>query len=386
MPNGKIKSLMNCNKPWLCLISFLPIFLFPSHTLPAQTNIDHLEISLLTCENGNALYSTFGHSALRIIDKKNEKDIVFDYGNFDFGTRFFAFQFLRGSLDYHLGVANFTNFQKAYQRTKRSVTEQSLNLPMEAKKAIYQALLTNYQPENRYYKYDFLKDNCATRIRDIIDKLDVEKVDSITTKTYRNQLKTYLTTKPWLVLGIDILLGAPADKQITASELMFLPNSLKEQLNKYKIDGRNLLNPLKIIVPSKKVSAPQLFIFHPLFYTSFLLLLAIFLFFKAPIFLSKIANLLFISLGLSGLLLLFLWFGTKHDATQMNYNLLWLNPFYLILPFLKNNSLKKGFLKTVILINSLLLLFWFVIPQVFNLALVSVVGTIILLNLASIKN
>lgn len=377
---------MNHKKLWFYLLSFLYIFLFVSPSLPAQANAHHLEISLLTCESGNALYSTFGHSALRVIDKKHQKDLVFDYGNFDFNTPFFAFRFLRGSLDYHLGVTSFRDFQKSYRRIKRSVTEQSFSLTMEAKKEIYQALLTNYQRENRYYKYDFLKDNCATRIRDIIDQLKVEKVDSITTITYRSQLKTYLATKPWLALGIDILLGTPVDKPITISELMFLPNSLSEQLNAYKIDSRNLLNPSKIIVPSKNVSVPLLFIFQPLFYASFLLLLFLFLFLKTPIFLSKIANLLFISIGIGGLLLLFLWFGTRHTATQMNYNLLWLNPLYLLIPFLKNKSLKKRFLKAFILVNSLLLLFWSIIPQEFNLAFIPLIGIILLFDLASIKN
>lgn len=376
---------MNYNKTWPCLLSFLPIFLFLTPILPAQTNNDYLEISLLTCESGNALYSTFGHSALRVIDKKNKKDVVFDYGNFDFDTPFFAFQFLRGSLDYHLGVTNFVDFQNAYRRMKRSVTEQTFNLPIAAKKEVYQILLTNYQPENRNYKYDFLKDNCATRIRDIIDKLTIEKVDSVTTITYRSQLKTYLSKKPWLALGIDVLLGATVDKSITTNQLMFLPNSLKEQLNNYKIAGRNLLNPPKIVVPSKNVNTPLLFIFQPLFYATFLLLLSIFLFFKAPVFLSKIANLLFISLGLSGLLLLFLWFGTRHEATQMNYNLLWLNPLYLIFPFLGKASIKKRFLKMTILINCCCLLFWVLIPQIFNIVFIPLIGVVLLVAFVKAK-
>lgn len=365
-------------------LSFTCIFLFFTPPLPAQTTIDQLEISLLTCESGDALYSTFGHSALRVIDKKNKKDLVFDYGNFDFDTPFFTFRFLRGSLEYHLGVTYFSSFQKAYQRTARGVIEQSLNLSMEDKKKIYQALLTNYQRENRYYKYDFLKDNCATRIRDIINQLNVEKVDSITATTYRSQLKTYLTTKPWLALGIDILLGAPVDQPITTRELMFLPNSLMEQLNTYKIGGSNLLNPPKIIVPSKNVNAPQLFVFQPLFYAFLLLILTVLIYFKAPTFLPKIANLLFICFGLIGLLLLFLWFGTRHDATQMNYNLLWLNPLYLVIPLLKNKPLRRRFLKAFLLVNSLLFLFWGVILQVFNWSFIPLIGIILLVVL--IKN
>jgi len=48
--------------------------------------------------------------------------------------------------------------------------EQQLNLTNHEKWQLITKLETNYKPENRYYRYDFFHDNCATRIRDIIAK------------------------------------------------------------------------------------------------------------------------------------------------------------------------------------------------------------------------
>jgi len=217
------------------ILSWWSISCLPIVPVIAQTNSSGLEISLLTCESGNALYSTFGHTAIRIIDHSQQKDLVFDFGNFDFDTPFFMLKFLRGSLDYHLSVTHFTHFQKSYQRAKRGVIEQSLNLDTVAKQKIYQQLLINLQPANRAYKYDFLKDNCTTRVRDIINQNATIQVQTSTEKTHRTYLKGYLKTKEWLAFGIDILLGSRIDRQLIPNETVFLPNGLSAALTDYRL-------------------------------------------------------------------------------------------------------------------------------------------------------
>ena len=54
------------------------------------------------------------------------------------------------------------------------MTEQVLQLSPAEKKEIQRSLFDNVREENRYYKYDFLYDNCATRLRDIIFKTNKE--------------------------------------------------------------------------------------------------------------------------------------------------------------------------------------------------------------------
>lgn len=364
---------------------FLKYGLFSLLFTPAINAQTSLEISLLTCENGNALYSTFGHTAIRVIDQSNHKDLVFDFGNFDFNTPFFAFKFLRGSLDYHLDVVDFSDFQRAYERNKRGVVEQRFILDNELKQQIYQQLKHTLKSESRYYKYDFLNDNCATRIRDIVNKLPVKKTSLNIATTHRKELKIYLISKEWLALGIDILLGAPVDKIVTQKELMFLPNQLRMQLSQYQINGQQLLRKSRVIVKSSDRTITKWQFLQPLYCAIFVFFSLLFLVWKNAAILPKIANLCYLILGLSGLLLLFLWFGTRHMATQMNYNLLWLNPLFLLLPFLKNGTLKRKLIVFITLIMSLLLLFWNLIPQVLNVVILPLVLIVILMNFRLFK-
>ncbi|MBL0144829.1 MAG: DUF4105 domain-containing protein [Chitinophagaceae bacterium] len=87
-----------------------------------------LRISLLTCTPGDELYSTFGHSAFRVVDSNSVTDIVYNYGTFNFDDDGFLLKFTRGKLLYYLSTEYFTDFKELYQQTNRGITEQVLNL------------------------------------------------------------------------------------------------------------------------------------------------------------------------------------------------------------------------------------------------------------------
>ena len=168
-------------KVFFLLISF---FLFCS--LVAQHPADsignktacHLRLSLLTCTPGTELYSTFGHSAIRVTDTSGKTDIIFNYGTFDFDDPAFFVKFVRGKLLYFVSIDEFENFLDQYNYEKRGITEQVLDLSCDVKKNLLIALHDNAKEENRYYKYDFVYDNCTTRIRDIIFSAVKNQVDT----------------------------------------------------------------------------------------------------------------------------------------------------------------------------------------------------------------
>ena len=128
-------------------------------------------VYLLTCASGNETYSLWGHSALRVVIQATQSDKVYNWGVFDFGTPNFAWKFAKGRLDYMLGVYNYNVFIRDYFLEKRSVISQKVNLNQVEKLRLMLLLQENMKPENRNYRYDFLYDNCSTRIRDIIEKL-----------------------------------------------------------------------------------------------------------------------------------------------------------------------------------------------------------------------
>ena len=88
---------------------------------------------------------------------------------FDSNAPNFILKFALGETDYYLGAANFMNYIIEYQMRGSYVNELVLNLTTEEKNKIWDALLINYLPENRMYRYNFFFDNCATRLVTIVE-------------------------------------------------------------------------------------------------------------------------------------------------------------------------------------------------------------------------
>ena len=152
---------------------FLSLFIFPAFA-NGQDSLCHAQISLLTVSPGEELYSTFGHSALRVYDSVSNSDIVYNYGTFNFDEPGFYTKFVRGKLIYYLSRDNFDNFIAENRQENRTTTEQILNLDCKEKNLLLLALYANMQEGNRGYKYDFLFDNCTTRLRGLIEKADAD--------------------------------------------------------------------------------------------------------------------------------------------------------------------------------------------------------------------
>ena len=92
---------------------------------------NQIEISLLTCSSGTESFTAWGHSALRVIDKNNSLDVVYNFGLFDFNTPNFHLKFIRGRLKYYLGIESTLNFYMDYKAENRQIIEQKLNLTNE---------------------------------------------------------------------------------------------------------------------------------------------------------------------------------------------------------------------------------------------------------------
>ena len=120
------------------------------------------QVSLLTQDAGDELYAYFGHTAIRIKDDSLHIDRVYNYGTFNFNTPNFYLKFIHGDLDYCLSIDDFDYFVYVSSETKRTIHEQVLNLTYEEKVKMANLLETCYTTSARYYRYDFLKNNCAS--------------------------------------------------------------------------------------------------------------------------------------------------------------------------------------------------------------------------------
>jgi len=353
----------------------------------SQTDSCDLRISLLTCSPGTELYSTFGHSALRVVDKSTGTDIIYNYGVFDFNDPDFYAKFVRGKLLYYLDQENFIDFLYNYSADNRSVSEQLLQLTCSEKKEMQQFLFTNLRPENRSYKYDFLFDNCTTRLRDLVMKKSGKKyltTDILSNQptSFRNHIHYYLNMNRmhWSKLGIDLLLGAKLDRLMTADEAMFLPDYLEKGFDSSSNAGTPLVQQ-KIALYLKKDTGDMDGnpLTTPAFIFSFILgAIAVlsFLSFRGSVTLLALSDfLLFMVTGLLGVLLIFMWTGTDHQICANNYNLLWALPTHLIAAFLtrKQTPFAKNYFRFTALLSALLVLAWFFLPQELNPAIIPVV-------------
>lgn len=318
---------------WLCL------FLICSVSLPASGSLTvypcGLQISILTCGPGADLYSIYGHSAIRILDSCQQTDIVYNYGTFSFSDPDFYLKFTRGKLDYYLGTESFPGFMAQYQEEGRRVDEQILLLSAEEAIQVRDFLVNNALPANRNYRYDFLFDNCSTRIRDIFSNLFKDQFvygiamqdDSI---SFRTLLNHYERNLHWERVGINLLMSDIVDRSMKSDESMFLPDYLQKGFATARLNGRFIVGSEKNLLPNRwepHASGNEPLFFFLVFAAAYFLLGRLKTLKSVMIYLDSA---LFLTAGLLGLLMLFMWFGTDHKVCAWNRNLFWAFPLHLI--------------------------------------------------------
>ncbi|MBU8893474.1 MAG: DUF4105 domain-containing protein [Bacteroidales bacterium] len=339
---------------------------------------DNIEISLLTCSSGSETFTAWGHSAIRIIDKKSSVDIVYNFGLFDFNTPNFYLKFIKGKLKYKLGTHSTRNFFISYFEENRQIIEQKLNLSEEDKVKIINELGYLYRPENRYYYYSFVGKNCTSELRDLLfENVETDFQNQLTNKTHRDQLNEFLNDKLWVRLGMSLIMGYKVDKKIDMFESMFLPDYLCYGLNNIQTNGEKLVLTENVYnkIENNNINYP--FIFNPLFILSLLLLVVLFVkskFIQTPILLI---------VGLIGLAILLVSLITEHPELQYNLNLLWLNPLYIlaVFKFRKKPKLKIYLAGIIQILIIIIIPIWIFKVQYFELSYLPIILFLTLFNL-----
>ena len=321
-------------------LGFLLILLNFVGLTPARAQF--WEVSLLTVDPGPELYASFGHSAIRLREiGPDGRDLVFNFGTFDFDTPNFYGKFATGKLNYMLSVVPYDRFIIEYDYYKRGLREQVLDLNQEQKDFLLQHLDAQYAPERRFYKYDFFYNNCATKIRDAFDIAMGEQLvwsDSVAEeKTFRNLIDEFVLPLPWADFGIDLALGAVIDRPATELEKQFLPTYMEQAFANATILENGVSRPLvkqsRVLLEYPQENAQQSLL-NPtvLFWFLVVLFAALTLYgFKKGKLMKGLDVALFGSVGILGLVVVFLWFFTDHSATAWNWNILWAFPGHLVL-------------------------------------------------------
>ena len=237
---------------WALAIAWLALWSHPSTAGELADGLtDAAQVSVLTASPGSDLYAAFGHTAIRLHDPLTRADWVFNYGTFVVDEGFYV-RFVRGRMDYRLGVERYGRFQNLYLRQGRALHEQVLNLSPEDVRALAAYLEWNAQPENATYAYDFFRDNCATKVIAVLTEVFGSRFDAHcvpTDSTYLEALRPFTEGNPWSAWGMELILGAEASTAMPACGHAFLPDVLAHQLNAMTLDGQPLAFPREVVYP-----------------------------------------------------------------------------------------------------------------------------------------
>ncbi len=327
------------------LISIFIMIFYLSCSVIAQERTDSvfpiddeedLIVSIVTCDPGPDVYELCGHAAIRIRSEK--MDSVWNYGIFDFTSPNFIYRFCKGETDYMVYGYGFNRFMPAYVMRGSKVKEQVLALTQEEARKLRQILQIESRPENRVYRYNYVRDNCATRPwKRITQAADREIVipDTLYFPTFRSEMRHFHRKYPWYQFGIDLALGSGLDYPLAKDEDTFAPPVLAAKLADATIGGRPLVKETNIIFPGyfDATLPPTPWYMTPMTVGVVMLLLSLGTMF-AYILKGKLWKwwifIYFLVAGIAGCVIAFLVFFSEHEATSPNMLIFWLNPLQLI--------------------------------------------------------
>lgn len=346
---------------------FFILFMLINITCFSQNNMltEKAQISIFTCGRGNELYTTFGHTAIRIKEESSNLDVVYNYGAFDFNTDNFYLKFIKGDLQYFISATSYEDFILEYQLENREVVEQTLDLSLDQKQQLFELLNSSLFSDERSYTYKFIDRNCTTMVVEKINKMLgedlIKKIDDKSI-TYRELLYPYFENHFYYKLGINIIFGFKTD--ILATQL-FLPTELMHSLDKAKINGKPIVTKTKKIVKGAELESKFSFLNSVYFIALFLLIMVVTN--HKKVFFSY----LFVA-GILGLFLSFVGLYSLHKEVLWNYNALLFNPLFILLPFLKGKKLNvfiqicMGIIGIYIIVVISKPHFWLMSPFIFS--------------------
>ena len=333
---------------------------------------------------GPEIYELEGHSAIAVfID--GQEPVAYNFGVFDFNAPNFVYRFVKGETDYKAVEMPWKYFLWPYFNQQRRVVAHELNFDSGQKARLISLLRENVKPENATYRYNYVKDNCATRPLRAVETAagdsirlapgEIEANSSIPV-TFRNVMRHYHRNYPWYQFGIEKALGCGIDYPLSRRELAFAPAELDGMLRGAMVGDRPLVLKSETIIDfpaDGAIEGPTPWYLSPM---------AVCWLFFAVALAFTIRDLrrnkttkwfdavFFGAIGLAGCLLSFLIFISVHEATSPNWLYAWLNPAALLVPcliWLKRTKIVLvcyQFVNFAVLFT--LLAIWYFLPQSAN--------------------
>lgn len=297
---------------------------------------DAPDIRLVILGQDDPVYVWFGHSALMVDDSLNGDALVYDYGVFDFEQEQFFLNFAQGRLIYSKLASSARRQVYAAQMQQRDMRVITLNLPQEKRIKMAFFLNEEVQPGRNTYLYHHYEDNCATRIRDIIDDALGGAFYQWSSAqegrmSYRGHFSRHAGNSYPMLWLLNFLQGPEIDKPITRWDEMFLPLELEQAVLEFPGLAGETVTVLEF--PETRSLIPETYTSPwPWFLLTGILVSGLLLFSRRYLrtygIIQAVLGLLFGLLG-TGLLVM-MWF-TDHEVTRGNLNALMVNPLWFAL-------------------------------------------------------
>jgi hypothetical protein len=325
------------------LVCFSLFLMLLCTSVQAQDTSARTEVWLMTYGPGEIYWQRFGHNGIWIRDTGLGLDHVFNFGFFDFEQEGFFWRFLQGRLQYFSAAQPAQREFAQYIDENRSIRAQRLALTAQQALGLTDYLVNEVQAENREYLYHYYRNNCSTRVRDALDMALGQSIGSTfdplaAGQNFRDHTRRLTSADFWLYLGLELALGSPIDQPISRWDEFFIPEQLAEgmaQMDAWQGSDENPLVLEDVMLYASSLPGPpgSTHVWWP----RYLLLAAVVLALAAltsrlskslrPLSLAR--SWLLVS-GVLGLVMLYFWFFTDHDAARNNLNLALFNPLWLL--------------------------------------------------------
>lgn len=293
---------------------------------------------------GSEIFELEGHSAI-VVSVPGRPAVAYNYGVFDFDSPNFVGRFVKGETDYMTVEWPYDPFMAEYYMSGRRVVAHELALDSVARRRLLGLLSRQVLPKNRTYRYNYVKDNCATRPLAAVEEALGDSIilapapyeaNSFPRMTFRNIMRHYHRNYPWYQFGIDLALGSGIDYTLSRREAAFAPAELDGMLGGAMCGGKPLTAgayAVNDVAPDAAVKSATPWYASPLAVCWAVFALALCLTVR-DVRRRRVTRwfdaLFFGIMGLVGCLLTFLIFVSVHEATSPNYLYIWLNPLCLL--------------------------------------------------------
>lgn len=318
-----------------------------------------LQIFLVEFSPGDNITDYFGHIAMVVKDTTNDVARVYNFGLFSFDEGFIK-RFAMGRLIFWKAALSLSGTIRQYISMNRTITFYELNLRDDKKLILAKQLNWEVLPQNSQYLYHHYNDNCATRLRDLINIAVDDQFRKFTDKparfTLREHTIRYTEQDPLMQWLLMFLMNDSIDEPVKQWAEMFLPGELVHFVKQFSYQDssgvmQHLVTSSSVYYDSGrepvKNSAdnwPLWTIFAGIFIAGLAVSLAIWskknttkarvLFFAFNLFIAFV-------FGFIGTALFLMASFTDHIVTYYNENIFLANPLTFIIFFLSAFALFK---------------------------------------------